>query len=161
MPSKHRYKSKSGKIVMDMSDYDGLIHRLQTARDEVVHKLAQWSNDWGKMYKTEYSQKISYATGFKRSHKYGSSTPFYEVEFSTDAKGLVSIHVGHMSFIAKFLEVGTQAHMIAPKIRGKQQVRMVSGIKGSKALSNAYKENKRRMADELERNLNDLLKGVK
>ncbi len=146
---------------MDLSDYDGFIYRLQNARDEVVHHLQQWSNEWGRMYKTAYSEKISYATGFKRSHKYGGSTPFYEVELVADSKGLVSIHIGHMAFIAKFLEVGTQAHMIAPKIRGKQQVRMVGGIKGSKALSNAYKENKRRMMSEMETKLNNLLKGVK
>lgn len=156
MARKH-YRAKSGKMMVDLSDFDALMVRLQTAKYETVHHLEMWANMWGKMYKDSYMSKIEYATGFKRSKKYNASTPFYEVEFANN-NGIVSIHIGHMSFLAKFLEVGTQAHEIAPRIRGKTQIRNISGIKGSKALSNTYKERKAEMMKDLEREINELLK---
>lgn len=152
-----KVKKYSGKMAVDLSDIDGLIYRLQNAKEETMHELLKMSKEWGADVEGVYKSGISYANGFKSHPSHRNKGTFFDVEFSKDSENNIRIVVGHASFIARFLEVGTTAHVVTPTIRGTKRAIEVSGITGSKALSKAFTSERQELGRMLETTVNRLL----
>ena len=144
---------------LDMTQLADFVKALNESPDKVRTRLYEISQKWGEKTRMAYASKIPYALGFnKRGHN--NRKTFFSVEASNDNDKL-TISVGHESFIARFLEVGTKAHEIPHRSRGSKKIVVsnVSGIKGSKALSNAYKEQYDSLGKTIETEINKILLG--
>lgn len=152
-------KKKSGVFRLDMIQLEGFVKALNESPDKIRTRLYEISQKWGEKTRRAYSRRISYAMGFnKPSHS--NKRTFFSVEAENN-NGKLTISVGHESFIARFLEVGTKAHVISHKSRdGKKIVESnVKGIKGSKALANAYREEYDSLGKRIETEVNKILLG--
>lgn len=151
-------KATNGIFKMDLAAMNEFLYVLQQAPDKVRSGLAEVADKWGEMTRDSYRSKIQYAMGFKSKPKHAGKTPFYEVEWKND-NGL-KINVGHQSFIAKFLEVGTKDHSIPHYTRNKnvRTVAFVRGITGSKALAKAFRERNDALGKLVADKINDILK---
>ena len=69
------------------------------------------------------------------------------------------VAVGHNSYIARFLEVGTKVHLIPHRKGSKYYVVNVKGIRGTKALGKVWNKRKREITLRISKEINDLLKG--
>lgn len=144
---------------LDMTQLEDFVKALSESPDKVRTRLYEISQKWGEKTRQSYAGRISYASGFNKRGHSGKKT-FFSVEASSDNNKL-TISVGHESFIARFLEVGTKAHEIPHKSRGGKKIVVsnVKGIKGSKALSKAYKEEYDSLGKTIESEINKLLLG--
>lgn len=155
-----RNSRKNGKIWLDLNQIDNFAYALRKNKETVAQKLREVCDRWGTMTKSDYENRISYAGGFGSRGQRGKRA-FYSVEIARSVENGIHVSVGHESFIAKFLEVGTQPHEIIHKDRnGKNPVvATVSGIKGSKALSKAYTEKRKILSQMIESEINKLIIG--
>lgn len=71
-------------------------------------------NEWVRNTKKEYDSATGYGNGFKSMPRYSYLKSFSLVEKAKKGNGLY-VAVGHECFVARFLEVGTDTHIIKQK----------------------------------------------
>ena len=139
-------------IKIDISQVINFRKNIQNCSSLVQGRLASAMERWASETKNDYDVRTGYGSGLK------GNKSFYIVEASKKTDGLY-VAVGHESFIARFLEVGTKAHTIRHIHGTKIVVANVKGIKGSKALGKAFNARRKKIADLIQKEINDILKG--
>lgn len=139
------------KIKIDLNEIEGIAFALGSAKDKVTETVKRVASEWGKDTQINYDNRSGHAV-------INGQKSFSEVT-ELRSNGL-RVSVGHESFIARFLEVGTKNHPI-PHRQGKGwAVANVKGIKGNKALSKAVSANKGKIIEVVEHAINDVLKNI-
>jgi len=130
------------KIKIDLNEIEGIAFALGSAKDKVTETVKRVASEWGKDTQINYDNRSGHAV-------INGQKSFSEVT-ELRSNGL-RVSVGHESFIARFLEVGTKNHPI-PHRQGKGwAVANVKGIKGNKALSKAVSVNKKLLVEQLQK----------
>lgn len=134
---------------INLNRFQNFAYALQRAPEKMRNDLREAMDRWAAATQGDYDSAVSYGTGFARV----KGRSFHKVEDAEKNKGMY-VSVGHEAYIARFLEVGTKAHDIPHQRNGRYWIAHVSGIKGSKALSNVW--DKRRK--EIPKTIKDVIK---
>ncbi len=140
------------KTQIDLTKIDGFVYALQKAPDKLRERLQSAMEAWAAATKSDYDTATGYGSGFSRA---GGKQSFSKVE--KQSKESLRVSVGHASYIARFLEVGTKAHDIAHKQGKGWAVAHVMGIRGSKALSKAWNKRQQEITAIVEREVNAVI----
>lgn len=138
---------------IDLSKIDGFVYALYRTPDKLRERLQSAMEAWAAATWSDYDTATGYGSGFSRA---GGRQSFYKVETQEKGSGL-HVAVGHASYIARFLEVGTKAHDIAHRQGKGWAVAHVSGIKGSKALSKVFNKRRQEISGIVEREVSTVL----
>ena len=136
---------------INLNKINNFAYALQNSRGTVNQRLEAVMDKWAAETMGEYNSLTPY-------NKLQNKTSYYTVESSRDGNGLY-VAVGHASFIAKFLEVGTKPHRIVHKKNGKPVLAEVKGIKGNKALGKAWNKKHKEISDRIAEEINNILLG--
>lgn len=139
---------------IDLNKIKRFTYTLQLAPEKLRNELTITMQKWAADTKAAYDSKTGYPNGFQ--HIKGKS--FYTVQEATSFNGIY-VSVGHEAYIARFLEVGTKAHAIPHRKSKPPYVVHVSGIKGSKALSDAWNSRKKNAIESIEKAVTSVIKG--
>lgn len=141
----------SRKVKLDLNNIKDFAYALQKSKGTVEQRLRAVMDKWAAETQGKYDSLTPY-------NKIQNKTSFYTVEAARSGNGLY-VSVGHASFIAKFLEVGTRSHKIIHRQNDKPVVAEVSGIKGNKALGKAWNQKHKEIADRIADEINKILAG--
>lgn len=140
------------KFKIDLNKIENFAYALQTASLEIKPRLEAALKKWASETKADYDSKSGHARLLGKDS-------FYQVEEAYSVNGL-HVSVGHESFVAKFLEVGTKPHEIVRKSRnGKSYVSAkVSGIKGNRPLSKVFNRRRKEIPNIIHEEIEKILK---
>ena len=141
----------SRALKINLNKIDNFAYALQMSQGTIRQRLRAVMDKWAAETMGEYNKLTPY-------NKLQNKTSYYTVEPSNEGNGLY-VAVGHASFIAKFLEVGTRPHQIIHKKNGKPILSEVKGIKGNKALGKAWNKKHKEIADRIAQEINNILLG--
>lgn len=119
------------KMKIDLNQIDNFAYALQTMKAEVAQRVREVAEKWAAGTKSRYDSVSGHAT-------IKGKKSFYRVE---EKRKALYVAVGHESYIARFLEVGTKSHEILHRQGNGISLARVRGIKGNKALAKAIKGN--------------------
>ena len=141
------------KIVrINLSEIENFHFAMQQASELTKERLQIVMEQWARSAQKEYDSLSGYGSSLK-----GKSS-FYEIKSVNSGNGLY-VAVGHKSYIARFLEVGTKAHSIPHKKGTKFYVVKVKDIKGTKALGRVWNKRRKEIKVALRNEVKNILKG--
>lgn len=153
---------RKSKINLNLEEIYEFHKKFRESPTKVRDAIREVAEKWGNETEQTYRDKITYAMGFKSKPDHRNKKTYYDVEIVTSDR--LDIRVGHNSFLAKFLEVGTKDHEIKHAKRGQTYPRDVTahvrGIKGSKALAKAFKEKHNLLVSEIQKSLSEILSNL-
>ena len=139
-------------LKINLSKIKRLHFAMQQFPDIARGRLQSVMEQWARETQSDYDALSGYGNGLRGKHS------FHEVRNEKSGNTL-RVSVGHNSYIARFLEVGTKAHLIPHKKGSKSYVVRVKGIKGTKALGTVWNKRKKEITLRISEVVNDLLKG--
>ena len=139
-------------LKINLSKINNLHFAMQQFPDVARGRLQAVMEQWARDTQKDYDDLAGYGSGL-----HGKQS-FYEVRSEKSGNSLY-VAVGHQSYIARFLEVGTKAHLIPHKKGNASYVVRVKGIKGTKALGKVWNKRKREITLRISKEINEILKG--
>lgn len=140
------------RCMFHLDKHKGFIYVMQRAPQRLQDDLKAAMDKWAASVQGDYDNATGYGEGFTKI----TGKSFAIAESLKKGKG-VYVAVGHGAFIARFLETGTKEHDIVQEKR--KRVIRVSGIKGTKALSKAWKKHESRIPDVIDSVIKNIISG--
>lgn len=153
--------TRKSKFNLNLEEIYEFHKKFKESPSKVRDAIKQALQKSGQVVEDDYRTKISYALGFKSKEAHANKKTYYEVEVTNG--DTFNLRVGHASFIAKFLEVGTRDHYIRHLTRGKNPSiaeAHVRGIRGSKALAKAFKQKYDGVVSEIQKSISEILSNL-
>lgn len=142
------------RCMFHLDQHKGFIYVMQRAPQKLQDDLKSAMDKWATVVQGDYDNATGYGGGFAKI----TGKSFAIAESLKKGKG-VYVAVGHGAFIARFLETGTKAHCIPHKRNDRYWLAYVKGIKGTKALSKAWKKHEKQIPDVIDRVIKNIISG--
>lgn len=137
-------------IKFDITEVNDLLEKWKNAPTEIKNRAGTICRTWASKTKRDYRSSINYGDGLRRAPASANGKAYSKVTIKDNS---LRVEVGHESFIAKFVEVGTRPH----RIQTNRATIQHPGISGTHALQIAWNKNFASLTSQLQNILNTTL----